>query len=112
GLAARDRLAASMAQRVDQLSKQMQALNAQAEDLQKKQSTLDTLQESLGQVDELATRTAWQYDNLKQSRQDLDSVRKEIQDFYKSHAAAVPLRDSLAPDPPSLHGFLPPPTPL
>jgi DNA repair exonuclease SbcCD ATPase subunit len=95
GLAVRDRLAASMAQRVDQLSKQMQGLNANADDLQKKQTALDGLQESLAQVDELAKRTAWQYENLKQSRQDLDSLRKEIQDFYKSHAAAVQLRDRL-----------------
>ena len=95
-LAARDRLAASIGQRVDQLSKQMQTLNADADDLQKKQAALDRLQESLAQVDDLAKRTAWQYDNLKQSRQDLDALRKDIQDFYKSHAAAVQLRDRLA----------------
>lgn len=106
GLAARDRLAASMAQRVDQLAKQMQGLNAQTEDLQKKQSALDTLQESLTQVDDLAKRTAWQYENLKQSRQDLDTLRKDIQDFYKSHAAAVQLRDRLAADRASLEAFL------
>src|SRR4029079_17003837 len=51
-LAARDRLAASMAQRVDQLSKQMQGLTVNADELQKKQSALDALQESLAQVDE------------------------------------------------------------
>ena len=33
-----------MAQRVDQLSKQMSSLNANADDLQKKQTTLDGLQ--------------------------------------------------------------------
>src|SRR5258708_15778194 len=54
GLAVRDRLAASMSQRVDQLGKQMQALNTNADDLQRKQTALDGLQESLGQVDELA----------------------------------------------------------
>jgi len=61
-------------------------------------TALDGLQDSLGQVDELAKRTAWQYDNLKQSRQDLETLRKEIQDFYKSHAAAVQLRDRLGAD--------------
>src|SRR5215471_17016439 len=105
-LAARDRLAASMGQRVDQLSKQMQGLTASADELQKKQTSLDGLQESLGQVDELAKRTAWQYDNLKQSRQDLDALRKDIQDFYKSHAAAVQLRDRLTADRGSLEAFL------
>ena len=63
GLAARDRLATAVGQRVDQLSKQLQTLNAQADDLQRKQVALDSLQESLGQVDELAKKTTWQYDN-------------------------------------------------
>ena len=106
GLAARDRLATAVGQRVDQLSKQMQTLNTQADDLMRKQTALDSLQESLGQVDELAKKTAWQYENLKQSRQDLDTLRKEIQDFYKSHAAAVQLRDRLATDRSALEGFL------
>src|SRR4029079_6675994 len=105
-LAARDRLAASMGQRVDRLSRQMQTLTTSADDLQKKQAALDGLQESLAQVDDLAKRTAWQYDNLKQSRQDLDTLRKEIQDFYKSHAAAVQLRDRLASDRAALEAFL------
>ena len=105
-LSVRDRLAASMSQRVDQLSKQMQTLNASAEDLLKKQTALDGLEESLGQVDELAKRTASQYDNLKQSRQDLDLLRGEIQDFYKSHAAAVQLRDRLTADRASLEAFV------
>ena len=98
GLAARDRLATAVGQRVDQLSKQMQTLNTQADDLVRKQTALDSLQESLGQVDELAKKTAWQYENLKQSRQDLESLRKEIQEFYKSHAVAAQLRDRLATD--------------
>ena len=95
-----------MAQRVDQLSKQMQTLNARPTTCMRKQTALDSLQESLGQVDELAKRTAWQYENLKQSRQDLESLRKEIQDFYKSHAAAVQLRDRLATDRTALEAFL------
>src|SRR5262249_37318975 len=105
-LAVRDRAAASMVQRVDQLSKQVQTLNAAADELEKKQTALDGLQESLAQVDDLAKRTSWQYENLKQSRQDLDSLRKEIQDFYKSHAAAVQLRDRLTADRASLEAFL------
>jgi chromosome segregation ATPase len=105
-LVVRDRLATSMAQRVDQLSKQMLALNANADDLQQKQTALDGLQESLGQVDELAKRTAWQYDNLKQNRQDVDSLSREIQDFYKSHAEAIQLRDRLAADRTALEAFL------
>src|SRR5262249_34465398 len=42
----------------------------------------------------------------KQSRQDLESLRKDIQEFYKSHAAAVQLRDRLAADRATLETFL------
>ena len=105
-LAARERLVASVGQRVDQLSKQLEGLNTQAEELQRKQTALDSLQESLGQVDDLAKKTAWQYDNLKQSRHDLDALRKEIQDFYKTHAAAAQLRDRLAADRSALEAFM------
>ncbi|HEX5473024.1 MAG TPA: hypothetical protein VFX12_00060 [Vicinamibacterales bacterium] len=105
-LAARDRLAASMGQRVDQLAKQMQALTSQADELTRKQTSLDTLHDSLGKVDDLATRTAAQHENLKQSRGDLDVLRKEIQEFYKSHAAAVQLRDRLGADRTALEAFI------
>src|SRR5205085_2819860 len=105
-LAARDRQAAAMGPRVEQLAKQLHSLDTQADDLQKKQVALDSLQESLGQVDELGKRTAWQYENLKQSRQDLESLRKEFQDFYKSHAAAVQLRDRISGDRAALEAFL------
>jgi len=106
GLAARDRLATGVGQRVDQLSKQLQGLVTSADDLALKQTALDSLQESLGQVDELAKKTAWQYENLKQSRTDLVLLRTEIQDFYKSHAAAAQLRDRLVSDRTTLESFL------
>ena len=83
------------------------ALNASADDLQRKQTRSTALQESLGQVDELAKRTAWQYENLKQSRQDLDPLRKEIQDFYKSHAdGRAAARSARRPTARSLEAFL------
>ena len=67
--------------------------DASAEDLLNKQTALDGLQDSLGQVDELAKRTAWQYESLQQNRQDLASLRKDMEGVYASHASAVQLRD-------------------
>ncbi len=106
GLAARERGVATISQKVDGIGKQMQELAAQADELQKKQASLDSLQEGLAQVDDLAKKTAWQFESLKASRQDLDALRKEIQEFYKSHAAAAQLRDKLATDRAALESFV------
>ena len=105
-LADRDRLASAMTQRVDELGGQVEALAADTDELQQKQAALEGLRESLARVDELASRTSRQYDALKQSRQDLEGLRADIQDFYKSHAAAVQLRDRLGADTASLEAFL------
>ena len=91
-LAAKDKNLIELTQKVDGLSKRFEALFAQADDLTKKQLALETLHERLGQVDDLAKKTTWQMDSLRQSRQDLDVLRKEIQEFYKSHAEAAKLR--------------------
>src|SRR5207247_389359 len=50
-------------------------------------------------------KTAWQMDSLKQSRQDLDVLRKDVQDFYKSHAEIAQLRDKLGADRVALEAF-------
>ncbi len=97
-LAAKDKNLIDLTQKVDALSKRFESLFAQADDLTKKQLSLETMRERLAQVDELAKRTSWQMDALRQSRQDLDAVRKEIQDFYKSHGEAAKLADKLGAD--------------
>ena len=84
----------------------MQTLNTHADELQSKHASLESVQESLAEVDALGKRTAAQFENLKQSRQDLEALRKEIQDFYKSHAEAMRLRDRLADDRGALESFL------
>ena len=99
-LAAKDKNLIALTQKVDGLTKRFETLFAQADDLTKKQLALETLHERLAQVDELAKKTSWQMDSLKQSRQDLDVLRKEVQDFYKSHAEIAQLRDKLGADPP------------
>src|SRR5262249_40841883 len=75
------------------------------DDLTKKQLALETLNDRLGQVDELAKKTSWQMDALKQSRQDLDALRAEVQEFYKSHAEISKLRDKLGSDRLALEAF-------
>ena len=106
GLAARDRTAAYLAQRVDQLARQMQTLNTHADEIQGKHASLESVHESLAEVDALGKRTAAQFESLKQSRVDLEALRKEIQDFYTAHAEVMRLRDRLADDRGALESFL------
>ncbi len=105
-LSDRERVAASLAQSVDQLAGRMTALSASADGLQEKQAALDSLQESLSNVDHLAKRTASQYESLTQSRKDVETLRKEIQEFYELHASAVQLGERLTSDRAALEGFV------
>jgi len=50
-------------------------------------------------------RTAAQYDGLKQSRSDLETLRKDILEFHKSHAEIAQLRDKLGADRSALEAF-------
>src|SRR5262245_43480184 len=104
-LAAKDKSLIELSQKVDSLTKRFESLFAQADDLTKKQLSLEALHERLGQVDDLAKKTSWQMDALRQSRQDLDVLRKDIQDFYKSHAEAAKLGDRLGADRLALEAF-------
>jgi chromosome segregation ATPase len=97
-IAAKDKNLVTLTQQIDGLGKRFDTLFAQSDEITKKQLALETLHERLGQVDELAKRTAWQMDAHRQSRQDLDAFRKEIQEFYKSHADITVLRDKLGAD--------------
>jgi len=104
-LAAKDKNLIELTQKVDGLTKRFESLFAQADDLTKKQLSLEVLHERLGQVDDLAKKTSWQMDSLRQSRQDLDILRKDIQEFYKSHAEAAKLGDKLGADRLALEAF-------
>src|ERR1051326_2966222 len=98
GLAAKDKSLIELAQKVDGLTKRFETLFTQAEELTKKQLALDALNDRLGQVDDLAKKTTWQMDALRQSRQDLDVLRKDIQDFYTAHAEAAKVGEKLTTD--------------
>ena len=104
-LAAKDKGLIELAQKVDGLTSRFESLFAQADDLTKKQLSLEVLHERLGQVDDLAKKTSWQMDALRQSRQDLDVLRTDIQEFYKSHAEAAKLGDKLGADRLALEAF-------
>ncbi len=105
-LSARDGLAASVGQRVEQLSGQMQALGAATEDLQRRQASLTGLEESLGRVDELAKKTSRQYNTLEKTRQDIDALRQELQEVHATHAAAAQLAERLTADRTALERFV------
>ena len=105
GLAATDRAVTGLTQKVGGLDKQVHGLLSQADELQKKQAGLDTLQERLAQVDDLSKRTGWQLDTLRESRKDLEVLRKEIQAFYKSQTETSQLRDKIAADRTAFEGF-------
>lgn len=97
-LAAKDKSLIALSDKVDALTKRFETLFNQSDELTKKQITLETLHERLGQVDDLAKKTTWQMDALRQSRQDLDLLRTEVQEFYKSHGAIAKLGDKLGAD--------------
>lgn len=105
GVLQKDKQLAVMNQRADELSKSFQTLMAQADEMGRKQGALEALGERLAQVDELGRRTQAQHEALKQSRQDLETLRTEIAEFHKAHAAAAQLRDKLAADRASLEAF-------
>jgi DNA repair exonuclease SbcCD ATPase subunit len=104
-LTAKDKSLIELTQKVDGLTKRFESLFAQADDLTKKQLSLESLHERLGQVDDLAKKTAWQMDSLRQSRTDLEVLRKDIQEFYKSHAEAAKLAEKLGSDRLGLEAF-------
>jgi chromosome segregation ATPase len=104
--AARDRRAQAFDQRAELMTKQLEALHAQAGELQLKHSALESLQDSLAEVDVLAKKTASQYESLKHGRQEIDAFRAEIQEVFKSHASAIQLRDRLSSDRAALESFI------
>ncbi len=79
-------------QRVDGLSKDFQTLLSQADELTRKQVSLEALNERLAQVDDLAKRTALQYDSLKQTpHRPRDAAQRDpgLPQVVRRHRAAA-----------------------
>src|SRR4051812_21208331 len=104
--AARERRAEAADERVAHLTKQLNRLNDETVELQAKQAALESLHTSLAEVDELARKTASQYENLENGRQHVEALRGEIREVFTSHAAAAQLRDRLGSDRTALESFL------
>ena len=97
-LAAKDKNLIALGQTTDSLTKQFETLFAQSDELTRRQLALESMRDRLAEVDDLAKKTAWQMQSLKQTRQDLEGLRKEIQEFHTSHADVARLRDKLGAD--------------
>ena len=104
-VAAKEKNLMALSQTVESLTTHFETLFVQADDLTQKQSSLETLHGVFAQVDELSKKAAWQMETMKQSREDLEVLRTDVQDFYKSHAEIAQLRDKLGSDRQALEGF-------
>ena len=102
----REKDLAALGKRTQGLEQRLAGLSGQAEDLRKKQTDLETLRGRLAQVDELTKRTSYQFGVVEKSRDDLVGLRKEIQDFYETHAAVGKTIETLAADKKAFEGFL------
>ena len=105
-LQARQKDLGTLGQRTEGLEKQFVDLTGQADELRKKQMELDTLRDSLVQVDELTKRTRYQFGALEKNRTDLEGMRTEIQVFYKTHGEVSKTIASLSADKTTFEGFL------
>ena len=104
-LGVKERNLSQLHQKADVLNQNFQGLSVQADELAKKQAGLDMLEDRLAQVEELSKRTALQQETLKQGRQELETLRGDIQAFHKSHAEVAQLGDKLAADRDALEAF-------
>ena len=104
-VAGQEKLLSTMAQGVEVLSKHFEGLFAQSDELTRRQVTLEGLHEKLAQVDDLANKASWQMDWLRQGREDLEVLRKDVVEFHESHAQIAQLSAELATDRQALQAF-------
>lgn len=104
-LLAKDKSLATLGQRIDVLDKRINDVATRGDDLVTKQAALDGLRGQLVQVDELSKKTGMRLESLRKTRDDVELLKKEIQEFHKSFALAAQLRDRLAGDRAALEAF-------
>ena len=104
-LGEQEKFLSSLAQRVEGLSKRFEELFAQSDELTTRQLTLEGLHEGFAQVDELAKKASSQMDWLRQGRQELEVLRKDLLEFHESHATVTRLSAELAADRQTLQTF-------
>ena len=101
----RRRILAGIARGIEGVSKRFEDLLAQSDELTRRQLALDRLHEQLADVDALAKKTSWQMDWLRQGREDMEALRKDVLEFQESHANVAQLRADLAADRQALQAF-------
>lgn len=104
-LGEQEKFLSSLAQRVEGISKRFEELFAQSDELTTRQLTLEGLHEGFAQVDELAKKASSQIDWLRQGRQELEVLRKDVLEFHESHATVTRLSAELAADRQTLQTF-------
>ena len=103
--AGQEKFLSTMAQETEGLSKRFEGLFAQSDELTRRQLTLEGLYDRLAQVDDLAEKASLQIDWLRQGRQDLDVLRKDVLEFHKSHAEITQLSAELVADRQAIQAF-------
>jgi chromosome segregation ATPase len=96
--AGHEKALSTIAQGIEGLSKRFDELFAESDELTKRQLTLEGLYDGLAQVDDLAKKAASQIDWLRQGREELDLLRKDVLAFHKSHAEITQMAAELAAD--------------
>jgi DNA repair exonuclease SbcCD ATPase subunit len=104
-LTAKDKSLATLGQRIDVLAKRVEDVATRGDELATRQTTLDGLRGQLGQVDELSKKTVMRLESLRKTREDVELLKKEIQEFHKSFSLVAQLRDRLAGDRAALEAF-------
>ena len=105
GLAGHEKVLSSVSNGVQALSRRFEDLFAQSEELTTRQLALEGVHDRLAQVDDLARKASSQMDWLRQGRQDLDALRKDVLEFHKSQAEIKKLGAELAADRQAIQEF-------
>jgi chromosome segregation ATPase len=97
-LAGQEKDLAGIAQGIEVVSKRFEDLLAQSDELTSRQLVLDGLHEQLAALNALAKKTSSQMDWVRQGREDMEALRKDVLVFQESHVNVMQLRADLAVD--------------
>jgi len=103
--ASQEKFLAGIGQEIEGLAKRFDELFAQSDELISRQHALEGHYDRLAQVDDLATKAAAQFDGLRQGRQELDALRKDVLAFRESHAEMAQVSAGLAEDRQAIEAF-------
>jgi chromosome segregation ATPase len=96
---------AGIADGIEVVTQRFEDLLAQSDELTRRQLVLDGLHEQLADLDALAKKTSWQMDWLRQGREDMEALRKDVLEFQETQGNVAQLRADLAVDREALQAF-------